>query len=482
MARQGVQNNTGRVQQFDDIINRRKSQGYNALGIDIMKCDKVRELEIFRDLNPNFVSCVIDDVDCAIFKPGETILAEGCKPTECYILMRGEVSVEVAEKKVAKLGAGSLFGEIALLGLAHGRTANVVATTFCDTRVIHAEKFREALKKFPAEREHFRKKGKERMQEIAKKKAETTSPTKPSFYQSRRTQSYRRLMNGIVGEVLKDKSPLSRTITATPARGCLKSNRAENDCEASACSASASPNLSPMTPPYPVAPPRSAPANTSSAVSAEFTGLEFQALAIGTPVDGMLKQGPSATPLDSPLDTPKSPISARQRSTTGTDWECKASAGLAETTASSCPDLPPVSGASPICPNASKRPSRTAALQDFLSTADWGVSEVSSLRSPRDSEPSSSGNPCPPVGNRTMQRPHSQTQSVLPSRPQSNRGDSQGSGRGTAVSSVPVQLGQTPPRRRSKRRAEDLSRRAKSKESIGNRGQAAVQEVRYLSN
>merc|ERR1719161_670412 len=68
--------------------------------------------------------------------------------------------------EVAKLGDGSIFGEICLLGISQHRTASIVAESVCDVRVIHASKFQYALKSFPKERKHFRKEAQRRMREI----------------------------------------------------------------------------------------------------------------------------------------------------------------------------------------------------------------------------------------------------------------------------------------------------------------------------
>lgn len=131
--------------------------------------DSIRSLELFRDLNPDFVSAVLEDMDVQFFAEGDTILHEGDKEKYCYILNRGEVSVQVGGNEVAKLADGSIFGEICLLGLSQHRTATVVALSFCDVRLLYADKFQFALLRFPKERAHFRKEAKRRMAEIRDK-------------------------------------------------------------------------------------------------------------------------------------------------------------------------------------------------------------------------------------------------------------------------------------------------------------------------
>lgn len=165
---------------YDDVAKRSKGAatidrfrngiqgGHQSSLACYMRSDMLRDLDLFKDRNPEFVSRVIDDVDIAFFKPGDFILKQGEKADTCYILNRGEVSVQVGGNEVAKLGGGSIFGEICLLGLSQRRTASIIALSFCDIRVVHQDKFQYALKRFPKERHHFHLEAQRRMAEIAK--------------------------------------------------------------------------------------------------------------------------------------------------------------------------------------------------------------------------------------------------------------------------------------------------------------------------
>eukprot|EP00746_Dinoflagellata_sp_MGD_P155041 gnl/MRDRNA2_/MRDRNA2_85170_c0_seq1.p1 gnl/MRDRNA2_/MRDRNA2_85170_c0~~gnl/MRDRNA2_/MRDRNA2_85170_c0_seq1.p1 ORF type:complete len:497 (+),score=70.06 gnl/MRDRNA2_/MRDRNA2_85170_c0_seq1:116-1606(+) len=153
------------VNLLDYMSNKRSCQ--SSLGT-YMRSEMLRSISLFQGCDPNFVSKIIEDVDIAFFKPGDIVLQQGDEANSCYILNRGEVAVIVDGEQVAKLGDGSIFGEICLLGLSQRRTASIQALEVCDVRVVHQSKFRFALKGFPEERARFRKEAQKRMAELAR--------------------------------------------------------------------------------------------------------------------------------------------------------------------------------------------------------------------------------------------------------------------------------------------------------------------------
>lgn len=192
------------VQKGTDVLDQvvQNRNGMQSSLARYMRSEKLRELPLFEGLNSKFVSRVIADVDFACFKPGDTILQQGDKASSCYILYRGEVSVVVGGTQVAKLGDGSIFGEICLLGLSQYRTASIVAVSFCDVRVVHKDKFQFALSKFPDVREHFRKEAERRMAATVEKNPEV-APASPksarrSYFKS--AAHRKRLSSGINSE------------------------------------------------------------------------------------------------------------------------------------------------------------------------------------------------------------------------------------------------------------------------------------------
>ena len=74
------------------------------------------------------------------FAPGEVIIDEGEASEALFLLVSGQVVVERAESPVAILGAGSHFGEMALLSQ-RPRSATVKARTGCTVLVLERPLF-----------------------------------------------------------------------------------------------------------------------------------------------------------------------------------------------------------------------------------------------------------------------------------------------------------------------------------------------------
>lgn len=87
----------------------------------------IMKLSLFRDFTPAQVRLVMERLKKKTAKPGETIIKQGEEGDEFYLLDKGQVDIIVGDNKVAQLGSGSYFGEIALLEKCK-RTASVVAS------------------------------------------------------------------------------------------------------------------------------------------------------------------------------------------------------------------------------------------------------------------------------------------------------------------------------------------------------------------
>jgi CRP-like cAMP-binding protein len=66
------------------------------------------------------------------FPPGQTIITEGESGKGFYVLTKGRATVSVDGKKVASLGPGSYFGEMAVLDSGR-RTATIIAENLVGT-------------------------------------------------------------------------------------------------------------------------------------------------------------------------------------------------------------------------------------------------------------------------------------------------------------------------------------------------------------
>jgi CRP-like cAMP-binding protein len=80
---------------------------------------------------------------------GEELLKEGRLAHEFFVIEDGAVEVRHDGERIAELGAGDFFGEIALLE-GGTRTATVVATTPLRLIVMSAQEFRRMEQELPA--------------------------------------------------------------------------------------------------------------------------------------------------------------------------------------------------------------------------------------------------------------------------------------------------------------------------------------------
>ena len=80
-------------------------------------------------------------------EPGERIIRAGDDADGVYFISQGEVEVSVAGRQI-KLGAGEVFGEMALLS-GQPRSADVTALDYSTFAVLSERDFRQLLRKYP---------------------------------------------------------------------------------------------------------------------------------------------------------------------------------------------------------------------------------------------------------------------------------------------------------------------------------------------
>jgi CRP-like cAMP-binding protein len=83
--------------------------------------------EMLKDLPSEAMDTLIFAGTRKKYRAGEAIFTEGAPATTCYFIAQGRVSVVQRGRKIAELGAGEAFGEIALLNTGSRRTASCVA-------------------------------------------------------------------------------------------------------------------------------------------------------------------------------------------------------------------------------------------------------------------------------------------------------------------------------------------------------------------
>jgi signal-transduction protein with cAMP-binding, CBS, and nucleotidyltransferase domain len=90
--------------------------------------DELRSVPLFSGLSDHELLWVLQTAHAESFAPGATIIREGDIGGDFFMLTEGTVKVTVDGTEVATLGAGSYFGEIALID-GGARTATITTTT-----------------------------------------------------------------------------------------------------------------------------------------------------------------------------------------------------------------------------------------------------------------------------------------------------------------------------------------------------------------
>ena len=132
----------------------------------------IQKVPLFQNTSEEFIKDIILNLEPVVFTPGDYVVIKGEIGYEMYFISRGSVDVVSEDEKIvyATLGAGSFFGEIALLFSAP-RNATIKAREYCDCYSLNKETFDEILGRFP---EFARK----MTEEAEKRQAETEQKQK----------------------------------------------------------------------------------------------------------------------------------------------------------------------------------------------------------------------------------------------------------------------------------------------------------------
>ncbi len=90
--------------------------------------DLIRGVPLFASADDRFLEQLAGEFMERTFSAGETIAEEGERGRTFVLIESGQVTVTVHGQEVARLGAGSAFGEMALIDKS-SRTATVLADT-----------------------------------------------------------------------------------------------------------------------------------------------------------------------------------------------------------------------------------------------------------------------------------------------------------------------------------------------------------------
>ena len=116
------------------------------------------KVKLFQDCDTGLLKELVNKLRPMIFLPGDYICRKDDIGREMYIIQSGYVSVMTPTPAsgpnriiMATLGEGSVFGEIALLGISgmSRRTADVVSKGFSNLFILRKDDLEEALKHFP---------------------------------------------------------------------------------------------------------------------------------------------------------------------------------------------------------------------------------------------------------------------------------------------------------------------------------------------
>jgi CRP-like cAMP-binding protein len=78
--------------------------------------------------------------DYETFSAGDTIFAQGDPGDSMYVVLEGEVDIQVGGKTLDHLTPGDIFGEMAIVD-AHPRSGTAVAATDCRVTAIDQKRF-----------------------------------------------------------------------------------------------------------------------------------------------------------------------------------------------------------------------------------------------------------------------------------------------------------------------------------------------------
>ena len=90
--------------------------------------DEIAHVEMLHNLSPSEVQAIIPLLKALSVEPGTTLCQEGAPGDAMFIIVDGEADIYKGPQLMAQLGAGEMFGEMALL-TGEERSASVVART-----------------------------------------------------------------------------------------------------------------------------------------------------------------------------------------------------------------------------------------------------------------------------------------------------------------------------------------------------------------
>jgi CRP-like cAMP-binding protein len=113
------------------------------------KIDLLRSVPLFSGCSQKELAQIATLADEIHVPAGSTLIEEGTRGREFFVLVDGTVDVRRKGRKLPSLGSGDFFGEIALVTDAP-RTASVVTTSQVELLVITDRSFKRLLEESPS--------------------------------------------------------------------------------------------------------------------------------------------------------------------------------------------------------------------------------------------------------------------------------------------------------------------------------------------
>ena len=110
--------------------------------------ERISSVPLFSGLSAREVRSLTQRAREVSLPAGKTIVAEGARGVEFFVLLSGRADVIRGGRTVGKLGPGESFGELALIAGA-ARRATVATTEPCELMVIMRPDFMALLDEFP---------------------------------------------------------------------------------------------------------------------------------------------------------------------------------------------------------------------------------------------------------------------------------------------------------------------------------------------
>jgi putative ABC transport system ATP-binding protein len=122
-----------------------------ALRTTLVVCEFLKSVELFKQLTPSEIANIADRMQTRKYNSGDIMIRQGDPGEDFYLIGRGRAAVSTqvsgeAERQVATLAAGDVFGEMALL-TDEPRNATVQALEELEVYCLSKQDFRDALER-----------------------------------------------------------------------------------------------------------------------------------------------------------------------------------------------------------------------------------------------------------------------------------------------------------------------------------------------